>query len=271
MAASDLTGDGELDIITTNYGSDNVSVLLNNGDDSFLSQQNFATDLAPVQTVVADVNGDGRPDLVTASNHDSAIGVLLGKGDGTFEPAPAGSGVGLSDTPFLADFNGSGIDGSVVLDRSGEILYRAGSPATPAHSHLRWSSIPAARRARSRSCRSVLNTPSRPPIPTSTPRSRSINLSSRFRSTRSAPADRSAGARPFATPDLPTSLAVEDLTGNGLDDLVAANALDNSVTIALQTGTGLFAAPMTVPAGVAPSDIAFGDLTSNGLPDIIVS
>ena len=51
---------------------------------------------SPVQTVVADVNGDGRPDLVTVSNHDSAIGVLLGKGNGTFEPAPAGSGVGIS-------------------------------------------------------------------------------------------------------------------------------------------------------------------------------
>ena len=73
-----------------------MSVLLNNGDGSFCSQQTFATDLEPVQTVVADVNGDGRPDLVTVSNHDSAIGVLLGKGDGTFEPAPAGSGVGLS-------------------------------------------------------------------------------------------------------------------------------------------------------------------------------
>ena len=126
-----MTGDGKPDIVTTNYGSDNVSVLLNNGDGSFLSQQTFATDLSPVQTVVADVNGDGRPDLVTVSNHDSAIGVLLGKGDGTFEPAPAGSGVGLSDTPFLADFNGDGIADSVVLDRSGDILFRAGLPGDP--------------------------------------------------------------------------------------------------------------------------------------------
>ena len=39
----------------------------------------------------------------------------------------------------------------------------------------------------------------------------------------------------FSTTALPTSLAAADLTGNGLDDLIAANALDNSVTIALQT------------------------------------
>ena len=37
----------------------------------------------------------------------------------------------------------------------------------------------------------------------------------------------------FATTALPTSLATADLTGNGLYDLIAANALDNSVTIAL--------------------------------------
>ncbi len=95
MAVADLTGDGKPDIVTTNYGSNSVSVLLNNGDGSFLKQQTFATDLSPVQTVVADVNGDGRPDLVTVSNHDSAIGVLLGNGDGTFEPVAA-SGVGLT-------------------------------------------------------------------------------------------------------------------------------------------------------------------------------
>ena len=102
-----------------------MSVLLNNGDGTFGHQQTFATDLSPVQTIVGDVNGDGRPDLVTVSNHDSAIGVLLGEGNGTFEPVAAG-GVGLSDTPLLADFNGDGIPSTVVLDRSGNILYRQG-------------------------------------------------------------------------------------------------------------------------------------------------
>ena len=86
---------------------------------------------------MADVNGDGRPDLVTVSNHDSATGVLLGKGDGTFQPVTAASGVGLSDTPFLADLNGDGIPDSVVLDRSGNILFRKGWPARPTPSPRR--------------------------------------------------------------------------------------------------------------------------------------
>ena len=75
----------------------------------------------------------------------------------------------------------------------------------------------------------------------------------------------------FSTTALPTSLAAADLTGNGLDDLIAANALDNSVTIALQISPGQFAAPITVPTGIAPSDIAVADVNGDGLPDIIVS
>src|SRR5262249_14422930 len=62
-----------------------------------------------------------------------------------------------------------------------------------------------------------------------------------------------------------------DLTGNGLDDLVAANGLDNSVTIALQTSPGQFAASITVPTGIAPSDITVASVSGNRIPDIIVS
>ena len=75
----------------------------------------------------------------------------------------------------------------------------------------------------------------------------------------------------FSTTALPTSLVAADLTGNGLDDLIVANALDNSVTIALQVSPGQFAAPITVLTGIAPSDIAVADVSGDGLPDIIVT
>ncbi|MGO9923594.1 MAG: FG-GAP repeat domain-containing protein, partial [Isosphaeraceae bacterium] len=270
VAASDLTGDGELDVITANYGGDNVSVLLSNGDDSFLSQQTFATDLAPVQTVVADVNGDGRPDLVTVSNHDSAIGVLLGTGVGTFEPVAAG-GVGLTDTPLLADFNGDGIPDSVVLDRSGNILFRAGLPGA-ADTFAPPEILNPTRPARAIA---LLHIGSQFAIaaadshydPTLSTDQFVFTVSIYSVSERGAVLRRTA----FSTTALPTSLIAADLTGNGRDDLIAANALDDSVTIAFQISAGTFAAPLTVPTGIAPSDIAVGDVTGDGLPDVIVT
>ena len=103
------------------------------------------------------------------------------------------------------------------------------------------------------------------------PPCRPVNLCSRSRFTRSAPAAVVSRRTAFATTALPTSLIAADLTGNGLDDLIAANALDNSVTIAFQTAAGAFRAPVTVATGTAPSDIAVGDVNGDGLPDIIVS
>jgi hypothetical protein len=271
VGAADLTGDGRLDIVTTNYSANSVSVLLNTGAGTFVNGQTIATDLRPVQTVVADVNGDGRPDLVTVSNQDSAIGVLLGKGDGTFEPAAAGTGVGLTDTPLLADLNGDGIADSVVLDRSGEILFRAGIPGAAgafAPPIVLNPGRPARAIAEIRLgdgyAIAAADTHFDPTLSTS----QFIFTVSIYTVSASGQVSRRTA---FETTDLPTSLAVADLTGNGLDDLIAANALDDSVTIAFQVAPGQFGAPETLPAGVAPSDIAVGDLTGSGLLDVIVS
>ena len=86
VALADLTGDGRLDIVTTDYGSNSVSVLLNQGRGTFAAPQTWATGQEPIATLIGDFNGDGIPDLATIGNHDSTIGVLLGEGNGAFEP-----------------------------------------------------------------------------------------------------------------------------------------------------------------------------------------
>jgi hypothetical protein len=271
VAVADVNGDGKLDLITTNYGNNTVSVLLNSGAGAFQPQRTFATDHQPVQTIAVDVNGDGRPDLVTVNNHDAAVGVLLGNGDGAFQPLTAASSVGLRATPFLVDLNGDGIPDTVILNSSGEILYRQGLPGPNG------AFAPP-----------VILNPSRP--------ARDIAIVNTGSGFAVAAADASfdpalstsqfvydvavytvgfghsvSRAAAFSTAALPVRLAAADLTGNGLDDIIVANSLDNSVSIALQTSPGQYASSITRSVGITPSDITVADVNGDGLPDVIVS
>jgi hypothetical protein len=271
IVLADVNGDHKPDIVTANYGQHSVSVLLNHGDGTFQQQQTFSTDELPVETVVTDVNGDGRPDLVTVGNSDSAIGVMLGKGDGTFQPVTAASGVGLSDTPLLVDLDGDGIADSIVLDRSGDILFRKGLPGATA------AFAPPEILNPDRPARdiAVVAMGSQFAIAAADARFDPSLSTQKFVFTVSiyeVGADGSVTRRTaLTTTALPTSLTAANLSPGGLSDLITANALDNTVTIALQISPGQFAAPITVPVGIAPSDITVADLNGDGLPDVVVS
>jgi hypothetical protein len=82
VAVADLNGDGKLDLAVANADSNNISVLMGNGDGTFQPAVNYAAGggagSSPSTVVVGDFNGDG----VGSDN----VSVLLGKGDGTFQP-----------------------------------------------------------------------------------------------------------------------------------------------------------------------------------------
>jgi hypothetical protein len=270
---ADLTGDGRLDLVTTDYGANSLTVLLNQGAGKFGQPEGFATDQEPIATLVGDFNGDGLPDLATISNHDSTSGMLLGNGDGGFETAPAGSGVGLSDTPLYGDFNGDGIADTVVLDQSGEILFRAGLPGTTG-AFAPPEIVNPGRPARaiemiqigSQLAIAAADAHFDPTLSASS--GQFVFTVSLYMIAADGQVTRTVA---FSTPYLPTSLATAQLTSNGLFDLIAANALANSVTIAIQTSPGVFSVPLSVAAGTAPSAITTGDFTGNGLTDIAVA
>ena len=89
VAVGDFNGDGKLDLAVANDGSDNVSVLLGNGDGSFQAARNYAAGAYPRSVAVGDFNGDGQHDLAVATRHfpSEHVSVLLGNGDGTFQTA----------------------------------------------------------------------------------------------------------------------------------------------------------------------------------------
>jgi hypothetical protein len=106
--SADLDGDGDLDLATANYYSNNASVLLNYGDGTFAPQSVYAVGDRPYSVFSADLDGDGDLDLATANYGTDNVSVLLNNGDGTFAPHsvyPVGDGP-LS--VFSADLDGDG-------------------------------------------------------------------------------------------------------------------------------------------------------------------
>ncbi len=67
VAVADLDGDSVPDLVTANSSSDDVSVLLGNGDGSFQAAAFFAAGDGPNSVAVADLDGDSVPDLVSAN------------------------------------------------------------------------------------------------------------------------------------------------------------------------------------------------------------
>ena len=128
VAVGFFNADTNLDIVTTNQNSHEISVFLGNGDGSFSTSTEFpvgGTDPSPNSIAVGNFNADTNLDIVTANVNSSEISIFLGNGDGTFststefpiggtDPIPVSVAVGF----FNADTN---LDIVTANGNSGEI------------------------------------------------------------------------------------------------------------------------------------------------------
>ncbi len=122
IATGDFNGDGYGDLATVNSTSDDVSVLLGNGNGTFRSAVSFGVGKIPLALVAEDMDRDGVLDLVLALSGSDQVVVLKGDGRGLFQKvAHQYSGKGAT---FLAarDFNGDGWS-DVVAANSGRFGY----------------------------------------------------------------------------------------------------------------------------------------------------
>jgi hypothetical protein len=119
VAVGDFNGDGKQDLAVADVGDNyakgqGVSVLLGQGDGTFLPAKSYVAWVDPSAVAVGDFNGDGKPDLAVA-NHgtfpytNGSVSVLLGQGDGTFPSTPAFPAGDSPSAVAVGDFNGDGI------------------------------------------------------------------------------------------------------------------------------------------------------------------
>lgn len=75
----------------------------------------------------------------------------------------------------------------------------------------------------------------------------------------------------LATGAAPSGVALGDLNGDGLLDLVSVDSGDNAVSVFLATGSGTFASRVSYAAGAVPHAVAVADVDRDGRPDVVVA
>ena len=276
VAASDVNGDGRLDLVVADGASNTVAVLLGTGTGIFLPPQAFAAGQFPISVAVADLNGDGHPDLAVAdySYWSAAVSVLLGNGDGAFRAAASFRVGSFGTSVAVGDFNRDGRPDLAVANlNSANVSVLPGygdgtfedAASFPAGSYPS-SVVTGDFNGDGKLDMAVANAgfPSGGDIG-----SVSLLLSKGDGTFQPA--------LNLVTGTSPHSVAVGDFNGDGKLDLAVANAGypaggdPGSVSVLLGNGDGTFQAALKVAAGTSPYSVVVGDFNGDGKLDLAVA
>ncbi len=263
IVASDLTGDGQLDLAVTSWNNQAVSVLRGTGTGKFRRIGTFAAGLAPQSVAVGDFNGDTIPDLTVANNNSvNTVTVLLGVGGGVFQAGAAYPAGPSPSAVAAADFDG---DGDLDLPVSNETQTNGkinvllgngdGSFAAPVEYAVgvNGSDIVAA----------------------DLDADGDVDLAvADYNGLGKVSVLLGNGNGTFATPigyqagDRLTSLVVTELNGDSEPDIAVASKGNATVGLLFGTGGGVFAAGLTVSNSADEYSLVTADFNGDDIPDL---
>jgi hypothetical protein len=268
VAAADLDGDGRIDLVTANFASNNVTVLLGNGQGGFAQADGSPVDVGsgPTAIAVGDFDQDGSLDLAVTNLVSSTVTILLGNGQGQFSQA-SGSPIAVRGGPLsvaVGDFNADGKpdlatanggDSVTILlgNGQGQFDQAAGSP-------IRVEGGPTAVAV------GDFDGDASSDLLVASGLANSVTIL-----LGNGQGQFSVGPS-IAVGNSPQAVAVGNFSGDTNLDLVVVNASSGTVTILLGSGQGQFSpAPGSpVGAGSNPQAVAVGDFTRDGNLDLAV-
>ncbi len=261
VAAADFNNDGRLDLVVGNEAADTVSVLLNLSPAViFAPPVDYFTGGFSHSLAEGVVNGDGRFDLAVVNGNENSVSILLGNGDGTFD-STADFGVGtLPYAVALRDLNHDGnldIIANNVEDNSVSVLLGSGDGTFAVKQDFAlglrpWIQIGLG----------DLNGDTHVDVVNGSVNSGEVTvLLGNGDGTFASPTL-------FATPAAPHSVALADLNGDNILDVIAGGA---TLSVLLGIGDGTFdaAVPYSVPSYVY--FIAVGDLNGDSNLDVVTA
>ncbi|MBW4557337.1 MAG: VCBS repeat-containing protein [Trichormus sp. ATA11-4-KO1] len=261
VKVEDFDGDGKLDLVVVNSDSNDVSVLLNDGNDGFGTATNFTVGTNPSFVKVEDFDGDGKLDLAVVNSASNNVSVLLNDGSGGFGTA-TDFAVGTSPAFVkVEDFDGDGkLDLAVVNSASNNVsvLLNDGSGGFGAATDFAVGTSPAFVKVEDFDGDGKLDL--------AVVNSASNNVSVLLN-------DGSGGfgaATDFAVGTNPTSLVMADLNRDGKLDLAVVNSASNNVSVLLNDGSGGFGAATDFAVGTNPTSLVMADLNRDGKLDLAV-
>jgi hypothetical protein len=119
-ATGRFNADENLDLAVANSVSDNVTILLGNGDGTFQTAVHYAAGDKPSGIAAGDVNEDGRLDLVVPNQDSNNMSILLGNADGSFQ-APVHHDAGVKPSGVvLSSFNAEDTHLDIAVSNKGD-------------------------------------------------------------------------------------------------------------------------------------------------------
>ena len=266
ISVGDFNHDGIPDMAMISQSDDgetnNVFILLGNGDGTFRTVLGPSIPGDASSIAVADLNGDGIEDMAISNPGENNVAIFLGKGDGTFvtgQVAPAGNG---PNAVVAGDFRGHGVtdiavanftEGTVwLLLGNGDGTFRHGATETA-------GSGPYAMVA------ADFNQDGNLDLAVANAKGGTVSvLLGKGDGTFKAASSLAVGSQP-------SSIAFGDFNGDGKVDLVTTNPYAGSLTVMLGNGDGTFKAGTSPPQETNPFDVATGDFNGDGTSDIAVA
>jgi hypothetical protein len=282
VAAADLDGDGDLDLVSANSSGDNLTVFLQTDPGVFeknpLQLGSASVTNRPAFVAIADIDGDGALDIVSANKGNNTLTVFFQRSPGVFGTIPLslgnGSVTGSPNCVASADFDGDGdldIVSANTISSTLTLFFQItprvfeSAPVTLGDSTV--TSFP----------RSVspADLDGDGDVDLVSANSNSDTLTVFFQTSPGVFGTTPLSLGGFGVTDGPYSVAPADLDGDGDVDLVSAHLSSDSPTVFFQRSPGIFGTsprPLVIrSAAQSPQSVVPADLDSDGDLDLVAA